>query len=77
MSCTSPLPWTQENIDTLAEAMAGGIKRVVYDGPPKREVEYQTLAEMEVLLGKMVAHVAALAGCAPVRRLVKTQKGFR
>lgn len=77
MTCTSPVPWTQENIDTLAAAMAGGIKKVVYDGPPRREVEYQTLSEMETLLGKMVQHVAGAAGCAPARRLAKTKKGFR
>ena len=77
MTCTSPLPWTQTHIDNLSEAMAGGVKRVLYDGPPKREIEYQTLSEMEDLLGKMVAHVAGLAGCAPSRRLVKTEKGYR
>jgi hypothetical protein len=56
--------------------MEGGVKKVVYDGPPKREVEYHSLAEMDALLAKMIRHVQSEAG-SPQRRLVKTKKGFR
>mgnify|MGYP006879618867 CR=1 FL=1 len=56
--------------------MEGGIAEVEYDGPPKRKVKYQSLAEMDALLTKMIRHVASQAGT-PQRRLVKTKKGFR
>jgi len=66
--------WTQADVDTLKAAIVGGVKKVVYDGPPKREVEYQGLPEMRALLAAMVRSVASTSKS---RRLVKTKKGFR
>lgn len=70
--------WTQSDIDKLKAAMALGVKKVVYDGPPKREQEFQSLSEMRDLLAEMRAEVdAASSSPSPVRRLAKTSKGFR
>ncbi len=65
--------WVQADIDNLKTAIRGGVKRVVYDGPPKREAEYQDLKEMRALLAEMCAQVAS----APTHRRVKWAKGFR
>ena len=70
-----PATWTQADIDTLKAAIVGGVKKVIYDGPPKREVEYQSLSEMRALLADMVSQVNGSAS--PSRRLSKTKKGFR
>ena len=67
--------WTSEDVAVLSAAMASGIKRVIYDGPPKREIEYQSLSEMSAVLADMVRQVAGSS--TPSRRLVKTVKGFR
>lgn len=65
--------WVQADIDALKTAISGGVKRVVYDGPPKREVEYQDLKEMRALLAEMCSEVS---GSTAYRR-VKTKRGFR
>ena len=65
--------WTAADIVALKAAIASGVKRVIYDGPPKREVEYQSLSEMRDLLAEMRAEVEA----APAFRRVKHAKGFR
>ncbi len=65
--------WTQPDIDALKAALAGGVKRVLYDGPPKREVEYQSLSEMRALLAEMRAEVE---GTTSFRR-TKHERGFR
>lgn len=65
--------WVQADIDALKTAIRGGVKRVEYDGPPKREVEYQDLKEMRALLAEMCAEVS---GSSAFRR-VKWDKGFR
>ena len=68
--------WTQSDLDTLRAAISGGVKKVVYDGPPRREVEYHSLSEMWDALAKMTREVNGTTD-APARRLVKTKKGFR
>jgi hypothetical protein len=45
--------WTQQDLDALKAAVASGVLRVRYKGPPEREVEYQSLAEMRSLLAEM------------------------
>ena len=65
--------WTQSDIDTLKTAIAGGVRRVVYDGPPKREVEYQDLKEMRALLAEMCSQVADSRSF----RRTTHNKGFR
>jgi hypothetical protein len=67
--------WTQNDLDSLKTAVASGILRVVYDGPPRREVHYQDLAEMRKLLADMVADVARAAGGRSYR-LAMTRKGL-
>jgi len=67
--------WTQADIDTLRAAVASGILTVRYDGPPKRELTYQSLAEMRSLLSEMQQAVAAAAGGKPYR-FASTRKGL-
>lgn len=67
--------WTQDDIDTLKDALKSGVLTVIYDGPPKREITYQSLSSMRALLSEMVTEVAADAGRAPYR-LASTSKGL-
>lgn len=65
--------WTQEDIDSLKSAIAGGVLTVRYDGPPARSITYQNLSDMRSLLASMVASVST------ARRvtLAKHSKGLR
>ncbi len=65
--------WTAADIAALKAAIASGVKRVRYNGPPEREVEYQDLKAMRDALAEMRADVAS----APAFRRVKWDKGFR
>jgi len=67
--------WTQADIDTLKVAIGSGILTVRYDGPPKRELTYQSLAEMRRLLAEMQKVVTAAAG-GKSYRFASTRKGF-
>lgn len=66
--------WTQNDIDTLKEAVASGILTVEYEGPPKRMKTYQSLNQMRALLASMVQDVAAQNGESNYR-LIATRKG--
>jgi hypothetical protein len=65
------LLWTQADIDALKAALASGVRRVRYRGPPEREVEYQDLKAMRDLLASMVADVQGTGAT----RLAVTRKG--
>ncbi len=67
--------WVQADIDALKLAVKSGILTVLYDGPPRRSVTYQSLESMRALLASMVADVAAEAGT-PSYRFGATRKGF-
>lgn len=67
--------WTQTEIDTLKAAVASGILTVTYDGPPRRSITYQSLAEMRALLSSMQQDVARTAG-GSTYRLISTRKGL-
>lgn len=71
--------WSEEDKAKLRQAilkLATGeaVVRVQYDGPPKREVEYQpqNLAEMR----KLLADIEASSSTAPRRRYASHSKGF-
>lgn len=49
--------WTQADIDKLKVAVASGVLSVKYDGPPAREVTYQSLGAMRSLLAEMIRQV--------------------
>jgi hypothetical protein len=68
--------WTQEDVDTLKAAIASGVLTVAYDGPPRRLITYQSLAEMRSLLAEMIADVAGAAGTRKTVRLATSRKGF-
>jgi len=70
-----PISWTQTDIDTLKAAVASGVLSVTYDGPPRRTITYQSLAEMRELLAEMAGVVAAAAG-GNSYRLAATRKGL-
>ena len=67
--------WTQTEIDTLRAAVASGILTVVYEGPPRRQITYQNLAEMRALLASMQAGDGRATGGASYR-LIAIRKGF-
>lgn len=71
--------WTDDDKAKLRQAilkLATGeaVVRVQYDGPPKREVEYQpaNLSEMR----KLLADMGAGSATAPRRRYASHSKGF-
>ena len=55
-------PPTQEQLDTLQAAIYSGVLRVVYEGPPRREITYQSLDQMRAVLAEGVAAQAAASG---------------
>lgn len=68
--------WTQTDVDTLKTALASGILTVIYDGPPRRAVTYQSTNQMRELLAAMIADVANSAGTRQTYRLGSTRKGL-
>lgn len=69
------LTWTQDDLDKLKAAVGGGVLEVEYEGPPKRRIRYQSLAEMRDLLTAMAGAVAAASGQGSYR-LAATKKGL-
>jgi hypothetical protein len=64
--------WTQAEIDALKAAIASGVLTVSFDGPPRRTVQYHSLAEMRSLLSEMTRSVEGRANY----RRVSWSKGF-
>ena len=64
--------WTQADVDKLKAAVGSGILAVEYDGPPKRQITYQSLAAMRELLAVMVRQVNG----APAFRHASFSSGF-
>lgn len=60
--------WTQQQRDTLAAAVASGVRSVTYDN---RSVTYGSLEEMRALLAEMDRQLAAVR----THRLAATSKG--
>lgn len=75
MILTSSMAWTQDDIDTLKAAVRSGILSVTYDGPPRRSITYQSLAEMRDLLAEMEGLVSS-ATTGSSYRLATTRKGL-
>ncbi len=67
--------WTEADVVSLKAAIASGILTVSYDGPPRRMITYQSLAEMRSLLASMLQDVSTAAG-GSTYRLAATRKGF-
>lgn len=63
--------WTEAEIDRLRAAVASGVLTVVFDGPPRRQVTYQSLDAMRSLLASMTASASA----APGYIIATTRKG--
>ncbi len=68
--------WTQGDVDTLKAAVATGILFVRYDGPPARQITYQSLPEMRSLLASMQQDVARSAGTVAGYTLAAFRKGL-
>lgn len=68
--------WTDDDIDTLKAALKSGVLSVTYDGPPRRQVVYQSLSAMRSLLAEMIADVAEAAGTRSSYRFAATRKGY-
>lgn len=67
--------WTEADMAPLRAAIASGVLTVVYDGPPRRQITYQSLGEMRALLASMERDIARAAG-RPTVRFASTSKGF-
>lgn len=73
------MAWSQAEVDTLKAAVASGILTVSFDGPPRRTITYQSLAEMRNLLAEMQGSVIATTGSSGgsgLTRFVSTRKGL-
>lgn len=68
--------WTSADVTALKAAIAGGARRVSYNGPPAREIEYHSLDEMRQLLAAMIAEVDTAAGTRKPYILAAHTKGF-
>lgn len=67
------LIWTSDDIVSLRSAIASGVSSVSYAGPPQRSVTYQSTAEMQALLTRMILDVYGRRRW----RRVRVRKGFR
>jgi hypothetical protein len=72
--------WTQTDADALSAAVATGVLRVHYSGPPERDVTYASLEAMRALLASMNQYLAYTNNPDPfvgaqTYRLIKTKKG--
>lgn len=67
------MAWTQADVDALKAAIATGIRRVRYND---REVEYQSIDQMQAALGLMAQEVATATGTAKPFIRLGTRKGF-
>ena len=60
--------WTSEDIATLRQALARGIKRVTFvSGDVRREQEFQSTSDMRALLKDMEAGLAATSASSAPR----------
>ena len=64
--------YTEAQITELTAAIASGVFSVSYTGPPSRTVTFQSLAQMEALLGRMIRDVRAPTSV----RFATHSKGF-
>lgn len=69
------MAWTQADVDALKASIATGILTVMYEGPPKRLITYQSLHSMRELLAEMIGQVNDAAGTRQSFRLAGTRKG--
>lgn len=69
------MPWQQSDIENLEAAIASGVLRVRYHGPPSREVEYQSTDAMLKALSVMRQSVARANG-GTTSRVAEFRKGF-
>ncbi len=72
--------WTQADADALSAAVATGVTRVHYSGPPERDVQYASLEAMRALLASMNQFLAFQnnpdpCGGGQTYRLMRTKKG--
>lgn len=67
--------WVQSDIDSLKAAIAQGVLRVRYSGPPEREVTYQSIPDMLRVLALAQQYVASQAGT-PLFKFAGTSKGI-
>lgn len=70
------MAWLQADVDALRAAVASGVLVVSYNGPPARQITYQSLEAMRSLLAEMIADVGDAAGTRRRYRLGATRKGL-
>jgi hypothetical protein len=66
--------YTEQQLQTLRDALATGVRRVRFGD---REIEYRTVDELKQAIAAAEADVAKSSGTGPVRQIrVQTEKGF-
>lgn len=70
------MAWTQADVDALKAAAASGILTVRYDGPPARQITYQSLRDMQRQIALMEQEVARTSGTSTGYTLAATRKGL-
>lgn len=70
------MAWTQTDVDALKAAAASGILTVRYDGPPARQVTYQSLPDMQRQITLMELEVSRISGSSSGYILAATRKGL-
>ena len=63
-------------MDALKAAAASGILTVRYDGPPSRQITYQSLRDMQRQITLMEQEVTSSTGTASSYTLAATRKGL-
>jgi len=70
------IAWTDEEIAGLRKVVASGVLSIAYDGPPRRQVTYQSLASARELLASMIKARDEAKGTGVNYRRVQFSKGF-
>lgn len=66
----------QADVDMLESVIMTGVLTVRFDGPPARQVTYQSLRDMEMTLARMKHELATQTAAYSPYRLAATRKGL-
>ena len=68
------MPYTQQQLQALKDALANGARRVRFGD---REIEYRSVDELKAAIAAAEAELAKTSGTPTTRQIrVSTQKGF-
>jgi len=68
------VPYTDQQLQALRDALAGGVRRVRFEN---REIEYRSIEELKAAIAAAEAELAKAGGKPTIRQIrVSTEKGF-